>query len=1080
MVESYRENCQYLLGLDNYIYLFPYDDTRIVADDERIYSIIGDCYELEVKTAEMRSEARAENQTRYKFNNELNVTVMPNASTPFSYELKRLTGEKWLVVSKDKNGNYFLINRDFEARVTYERTLTSNSTEFNRISIRFSLDSNFPITMVEVFNNNTSNFSYQVCANPEYIKSIYMIERGKANVDVLGTDSYYFSRIVTWYGTLDFAQIEPNEGSFTLTETYDGDQYLYQAQFTTNYTDYKSGFKDRLIEYTDNKYEFVLTTMYRTYAIFRDFTVYYDTNTEEESITNTFIFSGVSNIPLAYNDGDFEDLVVSSENVTFAPVDDFKYGLTLFHTKECVGFNTGYARYLLVEVMENYKRTNRYFVHEDWADYFSHSGREIVGTFNDDTVLDGLGSVVFPDSSCSLDIVLCNFTKRPQGRYDFNDKYTTDTFTVSSTCDWKITSIPDWITISRTQGEADEEYELKITAKKQDVYTESYFNLINDNVIIRVIVTYTPISQIKDCNWLESTETDIIEAEETTVRMYLNWQAMQDYNIDAYMIGFEGETEDEVVSFMVMGEDSFMFKFSRYNGDDDHQIILNLNINGFPESACTLVFERKARETIKVRAEGTICENGNSYLKYGVYYRYCSGCEAEFSHYEKGELYKENDPECGANVYYRWVEAENEGICEYGTLYQMEKQEMSYDMVEWTETGVYRKGRVLRDTSNICSGEVPAYDEWRETGETICNGTTLYMTEDHYYSNDGILWAVMPQERRMGRVIEEDSAECGYLPPIEPKYKYVEVKDEYICEYEQEPMYRFVEDEDNYICEEEDDCDLIEGETRWVEVPNEYLCDGHTKTKKLQQEKVVNCEWVKQEVYKSGDVIETNSKDCGYFEPIYDWEKVDGYICDYGDYSILYSTNELENTSSPFKINLNSTEIYTQPNKVNELVTFDVEVKISTLNSFCYEITNLTSIEFVGKWDNTNVTNLTSMFLGCKNLETIKGLENFNTEKVTHTTSMFFDCESLKELDLSFLRTDKVRYVLSMFAGCINLERLDLTNFDITNVTSMDYMFSHCTSLNYIKCTQAFKDWCEVNKDEIRLDNFDTITWDIV
>lgn len=1043
MVSNFSQPCGYLLGIENEIYLFPFDETRPVMDDNTLYSLIGDGYVLETQGAEVSSNANVENQSRFKFLNELTINIKPNVSDSFDYSLKRLTGEKWYVVFKDKNGNYWLLNTDFHCRVTYERTFTNNKTEFNNISIKFSLDSNSPIYRIGYFGNIISNFRFPVCQNTEYVKSLYMIERNKAVVDVLGTDDYYFSRIVSRYGMLDWSKVEPNDNTFTLTEVFNGERYEYQMNFSIFMTDYKDDWRDRLIEYVNNRYEVVMETQYRTYAAFKDFFPTYTIETVEDAILINFTFVGVSNIPICYNDSDFDDLADGSENITFVPAEDFKHGLTMFHTKECTGFNTGFARYLLVEeVSFSGERLGRYWCHEDWQDYFSHSGRTIVGTFNDDTVLDGLGSVVFPDSSCSLNITLCNFTQRPQGRYDFNDKYITDTFTVSSTCDWKITNIPDWITLSQTQGQADDEYEIKITAKKQDVYTESYFNLINDNVIIRVIVTYTPISQIKDCNWLESTETDIIEAEETTIRMYLNWQTMKDYNIDAYMIGFEGETEDEVVTWTVLGEDSFMFKFSRYYGDTDHQIILNLDITGFPESACTLVFERKAREEIRTRAEGTICEDGNSYLKYGVYYRYCSGCDAEFSHYEKGELYKQNDPECGTKVYYRWVEVENEGICENGTLYQMEKQEMSYDMVEWTETGVYRKGRALSDTNNICSGSRPAYDEWRETGETVCNGTTLYMTEDHYYSNDGILWVVMPQERRMGRIIEDNSAECGYLPPIEPKYKYVEVKDEYICEEEkQEPIYRFVEDDDNYICEE--------------------------------------------------------------VEPIYDWERVDGYICDEPcqPYTIEYSSDGMASTA----FYVDGVYYGAKENAKNERISFNVKNKLTSLSRFMYLNNYVSELKFICDWDTSNVTDmshfivynyyLTELDLSMFDTSNVENMGNlladnkmlksinlngWNTTKVKNMTSMFASCESLTELDLSMFETQKVTDVATMFSTCTSLEKLYIPKFDMSNVDDKRSMFYNCKNLKYIKCTQAFKDWCEKNKSTIYLDNFNTITWDIV
>lgn len=305
----------------------------------------------------------------------------------------------------------------------------------------------------------------------------------------------------------------------------------------------------------------------------------------------------------------------------------------------------------------------------------------------------------------------------------------------------------------------------------------------------------------------------------------------------------------------------------------------------------------------------------------------------------------------------------------------------------------------------------------------------------------------------------------------------------------------------------------------------------YKEQQKVSYDNGMSWEWL--DVYRKGELIDTgnwNSKES--------CERGDEPDQEYPPYSILYSTNS-STTGHPFNINGNSTGIYAQPNKTDELVTFDVSDGITSLNRFSYSILNTTSINIVGEWDTTKVTdlsesftsntnlqnikgldkfitpnieNIQSMFSTCGNLKevdftncvtknlkniqylfyndykltTIIGIENLNVENITSMANLFNRCESLTELDLSNWETANVNNTSYMFNYCTSLERLDLSKFDMSKVTNSrnyQYMFEKCSSLKYIKCTQAFKDWCEERKSSIGLsagDLFNSITWDIV
>ena len=62
---------------------------------------------------------------------------------------------------------------------------------------------------------------------------------------------------------------------------------------------------------------------------------------------------------------------------------------------------------------------------------------------------------------------------------------------------------------------------------------------------------------------------------------------------------------------------------------------------------------------------------------------------------------------------------------------------------------------------------------------------------------------------------------------------------------------------------------------RWVPT-EEYICDGFNKYVKEKQEELVNNEWVATDKFRKGALIETSCKDCGYsIQTIYRWVTLD-------------------------------------------------------------------------------------------------------------------------------------------------------------------------------------------------------------
>lgn len=97
-------------------------------------------------------------------------------------------------------------------------------------------------------------------------------------------------------------------------------------------------------------------------------------------------------------------------------------------------------------------------------------------------------------------------------------------------------------------------------------------------------------------------------------------------------------------------------------------------------------------------------------------------------------------------------------------------------------------------------------------------------------------------------------------------------------------------------------------------------------------------------------------------------------------------------------------------------------------------------------------------------------VNNIPTDKVTTIRGAFYrSVRYIETLDLSAWNTSKVENMEMLFADNGNLKRLLLDNFDCSNVTAMNNMFDYTPDLNYIRCKQAFKDWCWKNQDTINL-----------
>lgn len=249
---------------------------------------------------------------------------------------------------------------------------------------------------------------------------------------------------------------------------------------------------------------------------------------------------------------------------------------------------------------------------------------------------------------------------------------------------------------------------------------------------------------------------------------------------------------------------------------------------------------------------------------------------------------------------YRWITVIDEYLCDNNNKYEKQKYQVSHDggMVWQDVTPIqYQKGQLLESESKDC-GYVPEPQyRWQAapTSDYMCSGTSKYYKVYYEVSNDGgQTWQhAVPEQTKIGDLIEANSTDCGY---IAPQYRWNDAEtSDYMCsgttKYKKQ-YYQVSNDggktwqnvspeqtrRGSVIETNSADCGYIAPQYRWHTAPNtDYICSGTTKYQKQYYQVSYNggSTWqnVSPEQTKIGNVIETNSTDCGYIAPQYRWQK---------------------------------------------------------------------------------------------------------------------------------------------------------------------------------------------------------------
>lgn len=417
-----------------------------------------------------------------------------------------------------------------------------------------------------------------------------------------------------------------------------------------------------------------------------------------------------------------------------------------------------------------------------------------------------------------------------------------------------------------------------------------------------------------------------------------------------------------------------------------------------------------------VAVEGYLCEETGKYEKLQLFIEEYDGQPQEDwipqASYRRGALIEADSQTCGGGgsgyLYQEW--REDGTMCNGVDKYTRQRLYGSNDGELWIQTLITRQGAILEPNSEDC-GYVPTYEyNWRTSDLTECQGYDSYglYVKQRRISGSSDAWEdVVPTETsyngegtKQPYNMIHNAAACGYVPPVEPIYRWVN-----------------------------------------MDVTSYYYCQGTTKYYKQQRQVSTDSGttwvWVYPPEYQMGVSAETQSVDCGYVPSprIYKWEimlPVSGdpntYICD-----------ECDEPTPP-----------TPPTSEKYVFTY---LDTSTRSGACDSTSAVTSADTQSQDKPSSA--ITSVELGdcvteigdsafafCDSLQTV-----VMTDNVTSIGNGAFNfCESLTSITLS---NNLVTIGNRAFVYCTSLETVTIPE----SVETIDYIaFAGCSNLQSITC----------------------------
>lgn len=870
-VSTYNNNnCRYRLDkLDKVVYLISEEATKnIHIDNGEAYVTDIDQEPLSLQVYNIALTDTDELDERYKFTHQLTFSMDGYAN------YKDFQGRYFAIV-KSLDGVYWLVNPMFPCKVTYTYTLDANGSHTD---FTMSTASNHPTLRIRNISHATPyacGYKHCTFSDLKLNESIYSL---KTNNHVLYTNDGFKDVIFT-----------KNSGVFT--EQFDGTNIQHDLKFDINFDDYKSSWHYNLLEFVENRYAAIVRTSCDNYILCG---FGFGLNPSFNVEANDDVSMDKIHIDLIdmHDNGDFiayEDEITIERDSVVKWVYSNKY-----NGYECVGNNL--ARYLLMEEVDALMNpTGNYKVLAGYESQFPFLN--IVGTFTE--------TETFNSYDCADG---CRIQTSFPLEFVFNNVSCRE-YSLIADSDWSITSSASHITVTPSNGEAGVSYTVQVCNTQAPSATEVTSNLN---------LTY--------CN---RTRT-------YTVKVKQGDSCLPGGSV--FDISANGQYVTIPTSCCVRSAEDLSHQITNVSIQNSYiRVYVPQNNSGNPRQFIITITYCDGREGEALINQGTGFERWvkestgcNGTYKCDIERKYTGTTLSNVNTRTEETRYTNcvTSSECGGSTT-RWIDS-SETTCSGGKKYIVQIEQVSTDGgSSWSNTGNKRLGSETADPSGECAG-VEELEDWRENGY-ICNETTKYVRLQLYVSTDGQTWVATNTYKRGDRILETNSADCGYVIPS-TGWTYEDwrlVETDYICDdgNKYEKLRRWVSNDNvnwtstdaykrgNLIEENSGDCGYdpsITGNCSDYQWLGDFICDGYSKYKYLKKfvrdcEDCDNCsaEWIATQIYKRGDLMEEHSIDCGYIpsDTYYEWRE-DGWDCNGYDKYTRYRKYISEDGNNWYKTNI--------------------------------------------------------------------------------------------------------------------------------------------------------------------------------
>lgn len=779
MVSQYKNNeCKYRNDrLDKRVYLYPENALRNIKIDQGHAYLDNISYPpLQLRPYSISLEDTEELDERYAFTHTLKFSVQGYASE------MTLQGRYYAVV-KTLDDEYFLLNPLFPCKVTYTYTL---GHEESHTDFTLSTISNHPTLRVvgmEIPNDHPCE-QYAL----DGIDRLFLNERRYSTHN--GGDVYYTND--------GFKEVVYDKTSATFTEEYDGSNVSHSLSFTIRLDAYKDSWHYNLLEFTDNLYSCVISTKEDKYVLCGFSLGLQPSYTVTASDGETMDYIEVT----LQDKHDTSGFLSFIEDGSISPITDTLWEYTYENEGyECT--SNGYAKYLLQKEVDVFGNpTGNYKCLIGYENKFSYS-LNIVGTFTDvkefhapwlcesETACEAQLSLIFPlkmrRETCKAMTIWCD-------------------------TDWTITNISN-LTISPTSGSSGHRTEVNLCTMRALVgtFTLNYCGTSKEYVVnvtngsgclyggntfeITADAQYVTIPI--ECCVKTATESGgtlrNIQVYDDYIKVYVPQNDSGDERSFTIAITLCDSNHEEATITQSNGYTKWVSdgyeclgstkceKQRMYSGtsstDIDTYTEVIRYVNCYKSSDCG------GSMTIWVDTEETTCLDGKKYTVQAQMVKPTTDSDYIFTGNKRiGSETSDSPAECsGTTSYENWRETESYR-CNGTSKYKELRLYVSNDNETWIETDIYKDGDLIEQNSTDCGYVAPSAEtitKWMVIG-TICNGYSLYNQERKYTSTDnGSTWTPTDVYRR-GGLVEENSTDCGYTPPIQYEYRWV-LTDNVMC-----------------------------------------------------------------------------------------------------------------------------------------------------------------------------------------------------------------------------------------------------------------------------------------------------------